>query len=347
MGSQLTVRTTTGQLERSQSLLYSVAQEISQPTLFSAMKSKIALAAVGALLLLQLPTKSEAVKKPYVETYWESWIPADYPDDFGAFLKDVPVGPPGSCTGANVVNIAFGDYSGGILGQESDESVVREGIAAIHAKGGLVKIALGGALFSMGQHVTSPQDALHFAEQMQAAALEYGLDGMDLDVEDSGAGEDVQVAVIKETRRLLPSFQITYTIAATVPAIEPWSSVIARTVDDLDAINIMAYDYYWPGYTFDLDLNTLKSLGVPTDKIVYGIMPGHSDAPNEYTSIEDAVSVADYVLANDLAGAMTWDVNRDCRKRMYYEEGEDNLFQTGQADGLFIDTLSGRLNNCS
>ena len=110
-----------------------MAQEISQPTLFSAMKSKIALAAVGALLLLQLPTKSEAVKKPYVETYWESWIPAvspnfseprtlkelartpvpaarlkstsisqDYPDDFGAFLKDVPVGPPGSCTGVNL-----------------------------------------------------------------------------------------------------------------------------------------------------------------------------------------------------------------------------------------------------
>ena len=32
------------------------------------------------------------------------------------------------------------------------------------------------------------------------------------------------------------------------------------------------------GYTFDLDLNNLKSLGVPADKIVYGIMPGHSDA---------------------------------------------------------------------
>merc|ERR1719490_173349 len=86
--------------------------------------------------------------------------------------------------------------------------------------------------------------------------------------------------------------------------------------------------------------------GVPADKIVYGIMPGHSDAPNEYTSIEDTVSVAEYVLANGLAGAMTWDVNRDCRARMYYEEGEDNLFQTGQADGLFIDTLSGSLNNC-
>ena len=94
--------------------------------------------------------------------------------------------------------------------------------------------------------------------------------------------------------------------------------MIERTADDLDAINIMAYDYYWPviiiiaifiiitntniitiiiiiiynktlqlfvqGYTFDLDLNTLKSLGVPAEKIVYGIMPGHSDA-REYTCL--------------------------------------------------------------
>ena len=37
-------------------------------------------------------------------------------------------------TQANVVNIAFGDYSGGILGQESEVNVVKEGIAAIHAK---------------------------------------------------------------------------------------------------------------------------------------------------------------------------------------------------------------------
>ena len=35
---------------------------------------------------------------------------------------------------ANVVNIAFGDYSGGIVGQEAEEKVVRDGIAAIHSK---------------------------------------------------------------------------------------------------------------------------------------------------------------------------------------------------------------------
>ena len=84
---------------------------------------------------------------------------------------------------------------------------------------------------------------------------------MDLDVEDSGAGADVQVpnlvvmmviiilktsiiliilvdmvviiyiivvqvAVIRETRRLLPEFHISYTIPASVTAIEPWHSVI-------------------------------------------------------------------------------------------------------------------------
>ena len=36
-------------------------------------------------------------------------------------------------------------------------------------KGGLVKIALGGALYSMGQYVTSVEEAKRFAEQMQAS----------------------------------------------------------------------------------------------------------------------------------------------------------------------------------
>ena len=35
-----------------------------------------------------------------------------------------------------------------------------------------------------------------------------------------------QVAVIRETRRLLPEFHISYTIPASVTAIEPWHSVI-------------------------------------------------------------------------------------------------------------------------
>ncbi len=31
----------------------------------------------------------------------------------------------------------------------------------------------------------------------------------------------------------------------------------------LDAVNVMAYDAYWEGYVFDLDLAYLDDIGVP------------------------------------------------------------------------------------
>ena len=50
---------------------------------------------------------------------------------------------------------AFADYSGGLAGIECEDSNVREGIEAIHAQGGKVKVAYGGALYSMSNHVQS------------------------------------------------------------------------------------------------------------------------------------------------------------------------------------------------
>ena len=44
------------------------------------MKWRTALVTVAILFHLQLPT--EAIKKPYVETYWESWIPGVSPKFF-------------------------------------------------------------------------------------------------------------------------------------------------------------------------------------------------------------------------------------------------------------------------
>ena len=45
--------------------------------------------------------------------------------------------------------LAFADYTGGLNGIECNTSVVSEGIHAIHQAGGLVKVAYGGALYSM------------------------------------------------------------------------------------------------------------------------------------------------------------------------------------------------------
>merc|ERR1712179_158929 len=282
----------------------------------------------GIVLAVSVLTgQCSRVTKPYVETYWESWEAWEkYPSDFGALLKDVPAGPVGSCKGANLINIAFGDYSGGVGGHEATDEIIREGIEAIHAKGGLVKIALGGALFNMGAYVSTVEEATEFAEKMLATHKDIGLDGMDLDVEDSGVGADVQVAVIKETRRLLgPDFHISYTIPATVAVINPWMDTISRTVEELDAVNLMA-------------------LGLPANKVVYGIMPGHADAATEYVSIEDAMKMVDYSLEKGLGGVMTWDVNRDCTKRKNYAAGVDNVWQTGQGDGKYLDAISARIN---
>ena len=54
---------------------------------------------------------------------------------------------------------------------------------------------------------------------------------------------------------------------------------------------------------------------MPREKIVWGIMPGGHDDPNEYTSLDDAVSAAEYVRDTGMAGVMVWDVNRDTDHR--------------------------------
>jgi len=311
----------------------------------------------GVLLLLLVTghggapgnnTRGGKIPKGYVESYWESWDAwENYPEDFAAFLKDVPATPIGSCTGVNLVNIAFGDYSGGIGGHDATDDIIREGIKAIHEKGGYVKIALGGALYSMGSYVSSTAEATEFAEKMAVAAADLGLDGMDLDVEDSGTGAEVEIFLIKETRRILgPDFHITYTLPALSAQYDPWMSTIAGTVEELDAVNVMAYDYYWNGYTFDLDLEQLTMLGLPPSKIVYGVMPGHHDAGNEYTSVEDAAAVTKYALEKGLGGVMTWDINRDCSGRQGNPDGGDTLWQTGQGDGVYLDIISATLNGC-
>ena len=41
----------------------------------------------------------------FVETYWESWVYKDYPNDYCAQLKEVPASSIGSITGANYINI--------------------------------------------------------------------------------------------------------------------------------------------------------------------------------------------------------------------------------------------------
>ena len=136
----------------------------------------------------------------HVESYWESWVLKDYPDDWCALLKEVPASPVGSKEGSNYICIgiyssefditflkvstsayqkfsiliqvafklyesqyfvAFGDFSGGFGGVEVNDSIVIEGIEAIHSKGGKAKVAYGGALYDMSSFIHNKYNHIH------------------------------------------------------------------------------------------------------------------------------------------------------------------------------------------
>merc|ERR1712180_506268 len=282
---------------------------------------------LGLLLALSLlsPVHPARLSGPYVESYWESWNFKDFPDDFAAKLEDVPASPVGASSGVNIIDLSFGDYSPGLGGLEAPEEIIRAGIEAIHAAGGLVKIAYGGALYSMSQYIQSVDDAKTFCKGLKETFDEYGVDGLDLDIEDGGTSAEIQAAVIKECRK------------------ELGEEALQSTADVLDAVNVMAYDIYWTGYNFEMDIAGLNDAGMTNDKIVWGLMPGHHDAGNEYTSLEDARAAARYVKESGLAGLMTWSLNRDTDRRSK-GNGGDNLCQTGQPDATFVNALSQALN---
>ncbi len=74
-------------------------------------------------------------------------------------------------------------------------------------------------------------------------------------------------------------------------------------------------------------------------------MPGHHDASNEYTTVEEAVNATFWAKEWGLAGMMTWDINRDTDQRMDYPQGDDNLYQTGLPDATYLDAISEELNS--
>jgi len=307
--------------------------------------SRMQLTASIVFSLLVVISQSARINGPYVESYWESWDFKDYPEDFAAELKDVPASKIGSRKGVNIVDLSFGDYSPGLGGLEAPLDIITEGIAAIHAAGGLVKVAYGGALYSMSQYVKTEEDAVQFCKALKDTFATYHLDGLDLDVEDGGTSPDIQAKLISECRRELgESAHITYTIPALVSNLNPWKDTIARSASILDAVNVMAYDVYWTGYNFTMDMEGLNAVGIPNSKIVWGLMPGHHDAGNEYTSVEQARAAADFVNEQGLAGLMTWSINRDTDHRMGNSAGTDNLYQTGLPDATFINAISDQLN---
>ena len=58
-----------------------------------------------AYLVFMLLLSNHTCLCMHVESYWESWVLKDYPDDWCALLKEVPASPVGSKEGSNYICI--------------------------------------------------------------------------------------------------------------------------------------------------------------------------------------------------------------------------------------------------
>ena len=71
-------------------------------TIAKMIEKQCTLAILCSFLLFSAP-----VFGMHVESYWESWVLKDYPNDWCALLEEVPASPIGSTKGANYVSIGI------------------------------------------------------------------------------------------------------------------------------------------------------------------------------------------------------------------------------------------------
>ena len=268
---------------------------------------------------------------PFLSTYWEAWN-MRFPTDYAAYMPNATYGKIGSGKGYNTVNVAFGDYTFGSdengeitigyvnsmynhKGELYTPAKLREDVDALHGHGAQVKISFGGATFSMASHISSEAQAKEFAKKVRDLMDQNNLDGVDFDCE-AGTPSNIQIAVLKHCHEMIGENRvISYTIPGEALHMEPYHTVVEQGHPYINSLNIMCYDVYWTGYDPKKDFERAMALGVPKEKIVWGVMPGQHDASTEYTKLEDAIEFAEYVRDTGMAGVMVWDVNRDTDHR--------------------------------
>jgi len=89
-------------------------------------------------------------------------------------------------------------------------------------------------------------------------------------------------------------------------------------------------------------VDDVESIGVPREKIVWGIAIGCNDLGDD-VPLSSARDIAKVVKNGGYAGLTTWSLNRDTDHRYRQSDGECNDLQTGESDGSFINAIADEL----
>ena len=245
---------------------------------------------------------------PSFETYLESWD-GNWQKALNAFLND-PNFKPGATVDISFGNFTFStDPSGnitGIGGLQMSLADFQTAIDESHAKGGKVKLALGGATYGASGHMNAETAAL--AAQ---TVKQFNLDGLDLDIEDAPNPQD-EIAFIHSLRTDLGPDK---SISLTIPGQDSYvyTNILPFVKGDVTQFNIMEYDI-WPGSNYvdqiKADIQSLIASGVDPSQINLGLMPGKDDMGHDL-SVSDAANLAAFAKSDGLVGVFIWDADRD------------------------------------
>ncbi len=250
---------------------------------------------------VQSTTVVNATANCHLDAYWESWNSADPLSAIAAMKFDT-------------VSISFGTFQSTgnntfiVTGLDCSQANLTQFVNLVHAAGKKVKISIGGASYPISSYLTTTAAAAGCAHAIANFVVANSLDGVDLDIEDYPAASN-QIALIQNLRSLLPNADISYTPGTPAMQIQAFHDVIIGSHQYLTKISFMAYDY-GSGYNYTQDVQAMLTAGIPSTKIMIGLMPGKDDL-GALTSLSNISSAASYCVTNKLAGLMFWDLNRD------------------------------------
>ncbi|RKH49364.1 chitinase [Corallococcus sp. AB049A] len=197
------------------------------------------------------------------------------------------------------INYAFAlpTASGGLTGVSSSDARLRSLVTQAHAQGVKVLIAVGGwndgndsGFEQMAANATSRTAFVNNVVNFVNAA---GLDGVDIDWEypDPGASGNNYALLMNQLGTAMHSRGKLLT-AAVVANGYTGGGVPASVFNDVDFLNIMAYDGGQPHSTYDLavqSLNYWKGRGLPASKAVLGV-PFYGRSPSSYVGYSELVA---------------------------------------------------------
>ena len=259
-------------------------------------------------------------------------------------MSNIPITPLGSSHGVNVVNVAFADNakqetcdtecitSG--LNMNPDHFVA--GVKEIQAKGGFVKLALGGEVYGNPGDYLTLAEIPYLTQRIQRVVDKYDLDGVDLvHVRAPWYISQIQIdresLVIQSLRELMPSKLISFTYPG-------YPTDVPTNVDKILENTHIYLDYITPHGANLEGILALKDLGVPKEKIVWGIW----NVKDCY--LEKLVESTKFVRSELYGGVSSWSINSDTAQRNNYPYGECNEYQTGHEDGTYFNNIAFLLN---